>query len=266
MNCLECNTQVPRLKSHLKKEHGLEDFEYYYTRILKLTEPPKCPTCQVTLSWKGFGYGNYGTYCSHKCQMNHSDTLSRLSVQMSEINQRPEIKAESSRRFTEFNQSPEGSARSKEVHNRPEIKEATSQRMSELQLKRWAQGDFDDVEIGSKRGIYQSSKSPIGVLFTWRSDWELQIFRHLDEDNSVVSWTSEGLKLPYLDEVGKQRTYNPDLLINFITGNKLVEIKPDYKVLEPRNQCKFAAARNYCELNNFEFGIWTESTCPYWNF
>jgi hypothetical protein len=59
------------------------------------------------------------------------------------------------------------------------------------------------------------------------------------------------LKIPYLDtSSSKYRTYNPD----FIVGDVVVEIKHSHKVAEyEKNQCKFAAAREYCRSNNMEF-------------
>jgi hypothetical protein len=67
---------------------------------------------------------------------------------------------------------------------------------------------------------------------TYRSSWELSVFRVLDAHPSVTQWASESISIPYQHPLtGKWHFYIPDLMIVFTdkTGSRraeLVEIKP----------------------------------------
>jgi len=40
---------------------------------------------------------------------------------------------------------------------------------------------------------------------------------------------------------------------------QILEIKPNWNVNNEINQAKFSAAKEYCNTNNLEFGVWTEN-------
>jgi len=110
-----------------------------------------------------------------------------------------------------------------------------------------------------KRGVYSSIK--MKTPMTYRSGWELEYFKYLDSLESVANFFSESLKIQYVSNVktGKTRNYIPDLLVEYVDGNKvLIEIKPSSKISQRVNVKKFAAAQKYCDVNGIRFQIITE--------
>lgn len=97
--------------------------------------------------------------------------------------------------------------------------------------------------------------SPKADLVRYKSGMELEFYLMLDKNDSILTYQYEPVLIHYQYK-GELRTYAPDLLITYIDGSqKLVEIKPEYLLLDPQNQAKFTAAQSLYE--NFE--IWTES-------
>lgn len=114
----------------------------------------------------------------------------------------------------------------------------------------------------------------------FRSLWELKLFKYLDTNLNVVSWSSEEFAIPYRSPVdGQIHRYFPDVLVRIKTVNGirtvLMEIKPKAQTKPPTgkintnankakaatymvNQAKFEAARKYCSDNNMTFEIITE--------
>lgn len=115
---------------------------------------------------------------------------------------------------------------------------------------------------------------------TYRSLWERQAFRYLDEHSNVVKWSSEEVVIPYRCKTdGKLHRYFTDLYIEMSDGNKfIIEIKPKAQTKEPKkrsrktkkyinevmtyvkNQSKWEAAEEYCADRGWKFAVWTEET------
>jgi hypothetical protein len=132
------------------------------------------------------------------------------------------------------------------------------------------QGRFKPKNISKYKG--DASK----VVF--RSLWERNAFRYLDENPAIVSWNSEEIVIPYkCKSDGRAHRYFPDLWFKTIKGKEfLIEIKPDAQTKEPRipakkthrfltevltyakNTSKWDAAEVYCAKRNWTFQIWTE--------
>jgi hypothetical protein len=114
----------------------------------------------------------------------------------------------------------------------------------------------------------------------FRSLWERQAFRWLDEHPKVVKWSSEEVVVPYKCKTdGKMHRYYTDLKIKLSDGKTyIIEIKPEAQTKEPKvrsrktkkyinevmtyvkNQSKWEAAREYCDSRGWVFQIWTERT------
>src|ERR1700751_4675035 len=82
---------------------------------------------------------------------------------------------------------------------------------------------------------YQGDISDI----VFRSSWELIAFKFCDHATDIVSWSSEGVILPYRGIDGKMHRYFMDLWIvarqpDGTTKKFLVEIKPKSKMSPPR--------------------------------
>jgi len=116
------------------------------------------------------------------------------------------------------------------------------------------------------------------TLPTYRSGWELQFMRFCDNHTSVTKWSSEPIRLPYLNPLtGKQTVYVPDFLIQYQDreGNvktELIEVKPANQAIQERvgrskrnqahlivNQAKWQVARQYCKQQGMTFRVVTEN-------
>ena len=116
----------------------------------------------------------------------------------------------------------------------------------------------------------------------YRSSWECKFMSRLDDREDVIEWASEEFSIPYTSPVdGKKHRYFPDFYVKFKTTDGkdkifVIEIKPHKQVEEPKkrskvtrqyinevttyavNMAKWAAAREFCSDNGFEFQIMTE--------
>lgn len=117
---------------------------------------------------------------------------------------------------------------------------------------------------------------PTNVVY--RSLWERQTFRWLDESSAIKSWSSEEIVIPYRCKTdGRIHRYFVDLRIDLINGQTLlVEIKPKKETQPPKNPgrktkryitevmtyakniSKWEAATNYAADRGWKFEIWHE--------
>ena len=109
---------------------------------------------------------------------------------------------------------------------------------------------------------------------------------HLDEHPDVIEWSSEEIKIPYIDPTtGKRRTYFPDFFVrqknkDGIVENMLIEVKPLVQTVAPEvkiskgqkptrrylnevmtwgvNSAKWKCAEEYCKDRGWRFVILTE--------
>ena len=123
--------------------------------------------------------------------------------------------------------------------------------------------------------------NPRNIIY--RSMWERHCMVYFDRNENVLEWASEEVTIPYISPLdGKAHRYYPDFWVKIKTGQKemihLIEIKPS-KYLKPpkpgrrktkgylyeireygRNQAKWEAAKKFCEIQGWQFDIWTEKT------
>jgi hypothetical protein len=113
---------------------------------------------------------------------------------------------------------------------------------------------------------------------TYRSLWERQLFRWLDEQAFVTSWSSEEVIIPYRCKTdGQMHRYFVDVKLTFSDGRTLlVEVKPAKETEPPKkpsrktaryitevmtyakNVSKWAAALEYAADRGWTFEVWTE--------
>ena len=115
-----------------------------------------------------------------------------------------------------------------------------------------------------------------------RSSWERKFCQWADRKDSVISWASEEINIPYVSpKDNKVHRYFPDFLIKVKEHNNkiktyVVEVKPKKQTLPPKkrkritksyiyecqtyavNQAKWKAASEFCKDNRIEFKIITE--------
>ena len=122
--------------------------------------------------------------------------------------------------------------------------------------------------------------NPTGIIY--RSLWERKLMVYLDENKSIIQWSSEEIAIPYISPLdNRYHRYFPDFYIKAIDKNgniveQLLEVKPMKETTEPKkkkritkqyitevttwgkNQAKWAAATEYCLDRGWQFKLITE--------
>ena len=114
----------------------------------------------------------------------------------------------------------------------------------------------------------------------YRSLWERQLFRWLDDQSFIARWSSEETVVPYRCKTdGRIHRYFVDVKAEFEDGRViLIEVKPK-KEMEPpktpkvktrryitevmtyaKNISKWEAATQYAEDRGWKFEVWNEET------
>jgi len=114
-----------------------------------------------------------------------------------------------------------------------------------------------------------------------RSTWERKFCKYLDENQNIINWSSEELKIPYISSIDKRvHNYYPDFVFEAKTNSIdtqifIIEIKPKKQTVKPTpkknkkaylnecityetNTCKWKAAKIFCENKRWIFKILTE--------
>lgn len=140
-------------------------------------------------------------------------------------------------------------------------------------MAKWAQGVFTpknpDKYVGTHKPRY-------------RSGWELVFMQFCDNNDGVLKWASEAIKVPYRNPLtGKPTIYVPDFFVVYQNKNgqqiaEIVEIKPKKQsLIESKkasardravvavNHAKWAAARAYCQRQGLNFRVITEEDLFY---
>jgi hypothetical protein len=114
----------------------------------------------------------------------------------------------------------------------------------------------------------------------FRSLWERNTFRWLEEQPNIVEWASEEIVVPYICQTDKKvHRYFIDVYFKTADGKKyLIEIKPKKETQPPKkpkrrskrylsesltyikNQSKWEAATKFAKENGATFQVWTEDT------
>lgn len=116
----------------------------------------------------------------------------------------------------------------------------------------------------------------------YRSSWEFRVMKWLDENSSVIWWSSEELVIPYISPIDeKYHRYFPDFVAKIKKKDGsikiyVIEVKPFAQTQKPVqkkrktekflreaatyavNQEKWRAADVFCQKQGWEFMILTE--------
>jgi len=126
-------------------------------------------------------------------------------------------------------------------------------------------------------------------MIEYRSSWELNFMKWLDDNPNVIKWMSEERAIWYYDPVAKKkRRYFPDFIVKYkrrdgVVIEEVVEIKPHKHVTGPNpnpkrrtkawvnecltyatNQAKWKAATEWAEDRGMNFRLLTEQDVPGW--
>lgn len=134
-------------------------------------------------------------------------------------------------------------------------------------MAKWAQG-FYEIQNPAK---YVGNRQP-----RYRSGWEHSFMRFCDNNEHIIQWASEAIKIPYRHPLtGKQTIYVPDFLITYRTRENMVraeviEIKPRGqsviaentksrdRAVVAINYAKWDAAQKWCQRQGLSFRVITE--------
>ena len=110
----------------------------------------------------------------------------------------------------------------------------------------------------------------------YRSSWELAFMTFCDNNQHILSWASESIRIPYVNPVtGKGSIYVPDFFITYqdkagTTHAEVIEIKPKKQsLIESKassrdravvavNYAKWSAATKFCQRAGLGFRVVTE--------
>lgn len=95
----------------------------------------------------------------------------------------------------------------------------------------------------------------------YRSGWELALMKWFDVEPTVISYSYESVKIPYVNNVRSRRVRNylPDFLVELVGGRQiLVEVKPSKKLGHAQVKKKLAAAQVWCAERGIDLQVITE--------
>jgi hypothetical protein len=78
----------------------------------------------------------------------------------------------------------------------------------------------------------------------FRSSWELEVNKFLDNNPNIIEWASEEVAVPYLSSLdGKIHKYYPDYLVKYKDKNgnivtEMWEVKPKNQIQPPKRKGK----------------------------
>jgi len=111
----------------------------------------------------------------------------------------------------------------------------------------------------------------------FRSSWEWAFMNFCDDNNNIIQWASEPVRIPYRHPLtGKMTTYVPDFIVTYrgpnnTTRAELIEIKPSSQslLMEKQSQrdraqvainyAKWDQATKWAKANGLTFRVITES-------
>lgn len=116
---------------------------------------------------------------------------------------------------------------------------------------------------------------PTGIIY--RSLWERRVMVYLDDNTTVLEWSSEEIVIPYISPVdNRYHRYFPDFFVRTKDGAMILEVKPLSQSVAPKqkkrvtkqyinevmtygvNQAKWNAAVEYCKDRGWKFKVITE--------
>jgi hypothetical protein len=116
----------------------------------------------------------------------------------------------------------------------------------------------------------------------YRSLWERRVMVYLDENTTIVEWSSEEIVIPYLSPIDNRvHRYFPDFFVRVrnkagLLEGIILEVKPAAQTVPPKvnkrvtkriiqevmtygvNEAKWKAAVEYCKDRNWKFKLVTE--------
>jgi endogenous inhibitor of DNA gyrase (YacG/DUF329 family) len=132
-------------------------------------------------------------------------------------------------------------------------------KMSELICRLKSEGKINP-KSNYKSGWIETSR--FGKLH-YDSSYEELFIRMCDQDLSIIKFSRCKMRIPYVDENGSVRHYNPDFILTYQDGSEFVtEVKPYYLLYNERVVLKSQAAIDYLTKLNIKYLFLTEYDIP----
>ena len=117
----------------------------------------------------------------------------------------------------------------------------------------------------ARRVVTRSKGRVVGRFFSgknkrhvpWESQLERDCMRLLDVLPEVVTYWSQPFGLMY-EFCGKERIYYPDIEVRTKTGRKIIEVKPNNKLIKDGIFDRFEVIRGLLQDKGYSFEVWTE--------
>lgn len=110
--------------------------------------------------------------------------------------------------------------------------------------------------VASEHGVLENpTKSPYSFE-KYDSRWELEHMKRLEKDPTVAKWTKKhSIRIPYVDDMGFRKTFEPDFLVEMINGNKEIHEVKGTQFMNRETQLKVNAAKRFCEQRKMVFRL-----------
>lgn len=117
----------------------------------------------------------------------------------------------------------------------------------------------------ARRVVTPSKGRVVGRFFSgknkrhvpWESQLERDCMRVLDILPEVEAYWSQPFGLMY-EHYGKLKTYYPDIEVKTRTGRKIIEVKPNSKLIKSGIFDRFEVIRDLLREKGYSFEVWTE--------
>lgn len=274
--CPICKKSYKTLTSHINRIHKLsfKEFKKLYPHITTLFSKNMLIKYSNTSKILGFGKGNKNKKLSEE----HRKKLSELSSGKNNhfygkkhTNKSKEIMSKNHADFTGLN-NPLTRWLNKDSTHRLKykniIKDTWDRRkldidrynifckdVSDRVSKLFIDGKLLVYGKNHKHGYFKSIKQNIEIYY--RSSYEEKVLLFCEEQlgNKIIKYDSVNFRISYIDTIGKNRYYIPDLIIN---DKLILEIKPISMLNYGDNQLKFKALDEYSKRLGLEYLIITE--------
>jgi len=138
---------------------------------------------------------------------------------------------------------------------RPEVAIKMGRTLSKTRSRLIVEGKINSFSHG-KFGFFYSEKNKKELWY--RSSYELQAYKILEQLSKVVKYESEPFYIPYNFQ-GRERNYIPDILITYDDDSQeLIEVMRENLLEDEMRIAKLKVAKRYCDKNNMKFSVWTE--------
>lgn len=124
-------------------------------------------------------------------------------------------------------------------------KQETISNLSEQATRRLSLG------FGKVIGYFYSIKNEKSIPY--RSTWELLYMQILEQDDDVILYNYEKIRVPYTDKKGNKKYTVPDFLVCYRDGTKaIVEVRPFWRIEDVNTKLKMGAVNTFCNQNKYK--------------